>query len=59
MSFGHYSFISIQQSVQNALNEASKGRTCLVIAHRLTTIQNADRIIVMKNGVSFEENVEF
>ena len=27
-----------------------KGRTTFVVAHRLTTIQHADRIVVMKNG---------
>jgi ABC-type multidrug transport system fused ATPase/permease subunit len=47
----------ILQSVQSALDEASKGRTCIVIAHRLTTIQNADRIVVMQKGVSVEEGV--
>ncbi|CAG2164999.1 unnamed protein product [Oppiella nova] len=44
-----------EKLVQKALDEASKGRTCIVIAHRLTTIQNADRIIVMQKGVSIEE----
>ncbi|KAI6242820.1 ABC transporter, ATP-binding protein [Aphelenchoides fujianensis] len=36
--------------VQEALNNASKGRTTIVIAHRLATIKNVDRIIVMQNG---------
>lgn len=36
--------------IQNAMDELSKGRTSFVIAHRLSTVKNADLIIVMKNG---------
>uniref|UniRef100_A0A1I7S460 ABC transmembrane type-1 domain-containing protein n=1 Tax=Bursaphelenchus xylophilus TaxID=6326 RepID=A0A1I7S460_BURXY len=36
--------------VQEALNNASKGRTTIVIAHRLSTVKDADRIIVMDKG---------
>lgn len=37
-------------AVQQALAEALRGRTSLVIAHRLTTIQQADLIVVLDNG---------
>lgn len=36
--------------VQAALDRLSKGRTTLVIAHRLSTVRNADKIIVMDQG---------
>lgn len=40
--------------VQNALDEASMGRTTLVVAHKLTTIRNADLIAVLSNGCIVE-----
>ncbi len=41
--------------IQQALNELAKNRTTLVIAHRLATIKNADRIMVVtKNGIEEE-----
>ena len=36
--------------VQKALDELMKGRTTLVIAHRLSTVRKADKIIVMEEG---------
>ena len=41
--------------VQKALEEATKGRTTLAIAHRLSTVRKADRIIVMEEGRVAEE----
>jgi ATP-binding cassette subfamily B protein len=39
-----------EAAVQDALDEASKGRTTLMVAHRLSTVQNADEIVVMDAG---------
>ncbi|KAG8177035.1 hypothetical protein JTE90_024081 [Oedothorax gibbosus] len=39
-----------EQIVQGALDKARSGRTCLVIAHRLTAVQNADAILVLHEG---------
>lgn len=41
--------------VQKALDEASKGRTTIVIAHKLKTIQNADNIVIMSQGKIVEQ----
>ncbi|MEE6466379.1 hypothetical protein FKM82_006927 [Ascaphus truei] len=43
-----------EKVVQQALDQARRGRTCIVIAHRLSTVQNADMIVVMKNGKIIE-----
>ncbi len=39
-----------ERQIQKALDVARKGRTCLVIAHRLSTVENADRVLVMQTG---------
>ena len=44
-----------EKLVQSAINKMQQDRTTIIIAHRLTTIQNADRIIVLKNGEIIEQ----
>ncbi|CAF3917869.1 unnamed protein product [Rotaria sordida] len=44
-----------EKIVQEALDRACKGRTTIVIAHRLTTIQNAHQIYVLDNGSVIEQ----
>ena len=39
-----------EEIIQSALKTIMKGRTSILIAHRLKTIQEADRILVLKNG---------
>ena len=39
-----------EQLIQQALHQIMKGRTSILIAHRLQTIQEADRILVLKHG---------
>lgn len=44
-----------EQLIQQATRELTKGRTSFIIAHRLATIKDCDRILVMDNGELAEE----
>ena len=44
-----------EQMIQFATDTITKGRTSIVIAHRLTTIKKADKIVVMDKGLIVEE----
>ncbi len=44
-----------ENQIKEALETLMQGRTCLTVAHRLSTIDRADRIVVMKDGVIVEE----
>ncbi len=45
----------IEARIEAATDELLKGRTSLVIAHRLSTVQHADRILVLHHGELREE----
>jgi len=40
----------VEHQVQKAINQAMRGRTSLIIAHRLSTVKEADRILVLQDG---------
>ncbi len=48
-----------ERVVQTALDQAAKGRSTIAVAHRLSTIQNADCIFVLRDGVVAEKGKHF
>lgn len=44
-----------EKRIQKSFDELARGRTSLIIAHRLATVKNADRIIVIEDGRIVEE----
>jgi len=44
-----------ESQIQHSLEKLSKGRTTVTVAHRLSTIYNADRILVLEKGVIVEQ----
>ena len=44
-----------EQQIQEAMRALMKDRTCFVIAHRLSTVQNADTILVVQHGDIIEQ----
>jgi ATP-binding cassette subfamily B protein len=44
-----------EHEIQEALEQAARGRTVITIAHRLSTVLNADQIIVLESGVVVEK----
>ena len=44
-----------QKKVQSALENAMKGRTTVIIAHRMSTIEKCDKIFVLEQGKVAEE----
>lgn len=43
-----------EKKIQTALNKLTKGKTTFIAAHRLSTIRDADKIAVIKNGSCHE-----
>ena len=50
-----YPYVANESKVQGALSRLLRGRTVLVIAHRMRTIEAADRIVVLDGGRVAEE----
>lgn len=48
-----------EQMIQKAIERITKGRTSIVVAHRLSTIQNADLIVVLEKGEIMEQGSHF
>jgi ATP-binding cassette, subfamily B, multidrug efflux pump len=48
-----------EELIQKATGIITKNRTSIIIAHRLTTISNADKIVVMDKGIIVEEGTHF
>ncbi len=44
-----------ESKIQRALSELVRGKTVLVIAHRMRTVRNADKVVVLKDGKIIEE----
>ena len=44
-----------ENSIQSALSKLIKGKTILIIAHRMRTVENADHIVVLENGTISEQ----
>ena len=44
-----------EEKIQSAMESVINGRTCLMIAHRLSTVRNADLILVVRNGRIVEQ----
>ncbi|RRD63817.1 ABC transporter ATP-binding protein [Fretibacterium sp. OH1220_COT-178] len=47
--------LAVERQVQEAMNRAMAGRTAFVIAHRLSTVRSADRILVLEDGRIVQE----
>lgn len=46
-------------SIQTKLRELTKGKTLIVVAHRITTIIDADNLVILKDGKIIEKGSPF
>jgi ATP-binding cassette subfamily B protein len=44
-----------EEEILRRLRQYMKGRTCIIISHRISTVKNADRIIVLDKGLIVEQ----
>ncbi len=44
-----------EEEILRSISQIMKGKTCIVVAHRISTIKNADKIIVLDNGMLVEQ----
>ena len=44
-----------ERIVQQSIDEVSEGKTAIIIAHRLSTVKNCDRILVFRHGILLKE----
>ena len=44
-----------EAALQRSIEQVTRGRTAIIIAHRLSTVRNADRIIVLEDGKVVED----
>jgi len=42
--------VTVEQRIHGALRDRMRGRTTLIVAHRLSTISLADRVVLMERG---------
>lgn len=44
-----------EELIQEALSDLVRGKTTIIIAHRLATVRNADKVVVLENGIVVQE----
>lgn len=57
VTYFYFSDTESERLVQEAIQKSLKGRTVLLIAHRLSTVENADKIVVISGGRVVQQGV--